>query len=108
MRTFVTSNKKQLKTYSNMKKQRKQCNNKVEFHACGKSVIFRLSDSELKQLRRNSIYTKGQDWEKFTHGSMYNFSAYAYFDYEVKGSKRGRFIENFPYLKFDTIFWFLL
>lgn len=87
---------------------RKVCNNKVEFSACGKSVTFRLSDKELRMLRRSSIFYNGDKWETFTHGTMYNFAAYAFFEYETSRAKYGRFISNFPYKDFDKIIWFLI
>ena len=87
---------------------RKVCNNKVEFTACGKTLLFRLSDKELKMLRRSSIWYKGEDWESRKYGYMYNFSAYAFFDYDVKGSKAGRFHVAFPYHDFEKIMWDLV
>ena len=87
---------------------RKVCNNKVEFTACGKSVIFRLSDKELKTLRRISTFEKGVDWEKRNYGYLYNFTAFSFFDNYVKGSKCGRFHREFTYHEFDKIMWDLV
>ena len=86
---------------------RKVCNNKVEFTACGKTVMFRLSDKELRMLRRSSIFEKGVDWEKRNYGYLYNFSVFAFFDYDVKGSKCGRFHKEFNYHEFDKMWWSL-
>lgn len=81
---------------------RKICNNKVEFSANGKSVTFRLSDDELKTLRKYDDERKNSKY-----GWLYNFSVFAFFDYEVKGSKCGRFHKNFNYHKFEKMIWCL-
>lgn len=86
---------------------KKVCNNKVVFLACGKEVTFKLSDSELRQLRCSSVHYKDDDWEKFTHGTIFNFSVYAFFEYETSRAKYGRFAKNFPYHDFDKMAWFL-
>ncbi len=86
---------------------KKVCNNKVVFLACGKKVTFNLSDDELRQLRRSSIYYKGDDWENFTFGTIFNFSVYAFFEYETSRAKYRRFAENFLYHDFDRMEWFL-
>ena len=87
---------------------KKTCNNKVEFTACGKSLVFRLSDKELRNLRVASIRHKGDDWEHFNCGHMYNFSAYAFFEYDTTRTKYGRFAANFPYHDFEKIYWTII
>jgi hypothetical protein len=82
---------------------RKICNNKVEFSANGKYVVFELSDKELKTLR---VYDDERKHSNF--GWLYNFSAFAFFDYEVKGSKCGRFRKNFNYHNFEKMMWRLI
>lgn len=85
--------------------ERKKLNNKVEFNACGKSIIFHLSDHELRRLKHSSIYNKDDDWEKKTYGLIYNFAVYALFDAEFSSSKYGRLVNNFPYKEFDKMMW---
>ena len=48
-------------------------NNKVEFIAGGESLMMKLSDKELRQLRYSSQWRKGDDWENMLCGSIYNF-----------------------------------
>lgn len=82
--------------------------NKVTISQCGKEVTFNLTDKEMQGLRKSSIYT-AQEKEmamKATHGRCYNFSMYAFFDYELNGSKRARFHANFNYDDGDFL-WFL-
>ena len=86
---------------------RKVCNNKVEFSANGKSAIFRLSDMELYWLR---IYDdkKPDNETKAKLGLLYNFSVFAFFDYQVKGSKCRRFKSIFNYHEFEKMKWTLI
>ncbi len=90
-------------------KRKKVCNNKIKFCAHGNEAIFRLSDLEVKKLRRYSEYTKSEKERGFlenaTFGNIRNFSVFALFDYEIKGSKCGRFHSIFNYHKFDIMFW---
>ena len=88
---------------------RKVLNNKVEFMAGGKSLFMKLSDKELKSLRRSSEWCKGDEWENMLHGRIRNFSIYALVDYEWKSPhKAGKIYVNFPYREYDTIDWFLV
>lgn len=87
---------------------KKTCNNKVEFTACGKSLVFRVSDKELRNLRVYSIHRNGDDLEHFNYGYMYNFSAYAFFEYETTRTKYGRFAANFNYHDFGEIYWTII
>jgi hypothetical protein len=88
---------------------RKVLNNKVEFLAGGESLIMKLSDKELRDLRRSSQWYKGDDWEHMLFGRIHNFAIYALFDYDWKSPyKRGRFTSKFPYRKYDNIDWFLI
>ena len=88
---------------------KKVCNNKVEFIACGKDITFRLSDEELKALKYHTIVTrKNEDRRNLTCGDMYNFAAYAFFEYDATPTKYGRFAKNFPYHDFETIYWNLI
>jgi hypothetical protein len=82
--------------------------NKVTISQCGKEVTFNLTDKEMQGLRKSSVYT-AQEKEmamKATHGRVYNFSMYAFFDYEVSRAKCGRFHANFNYHDGDFS-WFL-
>ena len=88
----------------------KQLNNKVVISQAGVEATFRLSDKELKGLRHSSIYTR-QDKEsgkvdKAIMGNAYNFSMYAFFDYETTRAKSGRFHKVFNYHK-GNFFWYL-
>lgn len=80
--------------------------NKVTIMQGGKDVTFTLTDKELQGLRNSSVYT-AQEKEramKATLGRVYNFSMYAFFDYEVSRAKCGRFHANFNYHNGD-FFW---
>ena len=88
--------------------ERKVCNNKVEFIAAGKSAVFHLSDLELRRLRKSSVWVNGDDWERFTHGDIYNFSVFTLFGMEFKSqSKRQRFNRIFHYHDFDKMYWYI-
>ena len=90
---------------------RKVPNNKVEFSAHGESLVMRLSDKELFDLRCYSIHRgcKKDEWKKASSGFLYNFSAFALFDYDIKSaSKRGRFHKTFNYHKFEQMYWYLM
>lgn len=83
--------------------------NKVFISQAGKQVMFRLSDKELKHLRIYSQYTRqNQEYalNRATMGSCYNFSMFAFFDYDTTRSKAGRFHANFNYHDGDFN-WFL-
>ena len=82
--------------------------NKVTISQCGKDVKFNFTDKELQGLRKSSVYT-AQEKEKAikaTHGKVYDFSMFAFFDYETNGPKRARFHANFNYSDGD-FHWFL-
>lgn len=88
---------------------RKVLNNKVEFLAGGESLVMKLSDAELRQLRRSSEWLKGDDWENMLHGRIHNFAIYALLDFAWQSPyKRGKFESKFPYRKYDNIDWFLV
>lgn len=88
---------------------RKILNNKVNFFAGGKEVTVRLSDKELKVLKQYSNYRKGTDLDKQTMMEIYNFSLYAYLDYDLKGSsKGGRVRITFPYHDYSSVWWELI
>lgn len=88
----------------------KQLNNKVTISQAGVEATFRLSDKELKGLRHSSRYTRQEKEsgrvDKATMGDVYNFSMYAFFDYETTRAKSGRFHKVFNYHKGD-FFWYL-
>ena len=89
--------------------ERKILNNKVNFFAGGKDVTIRLSDRELKILKQYSNYHKGDNLDKMTMMEMYNFSMYAYFEYELKGSAKGSRVKlAFPYHDYSTVWWKLV
>ena len=88
----------------------KQLNNKVVISQAGVEATFRLSDKKLKGRRHSSIFTR-QDKEsgkvdKAIMGNAYNFSMYAFFDYETTRAKSGRFHKVFNYHK-GNFFWYL-
>ena len=88
---------------------KKILNNVVRFSAAGKDVDVRLSDKELTMLRQSSIYSKGTDLTKMNYALIYNFSLYAYFDYDLKNTKKGwRVKKAFPYHDYDKIMWDLI
>ena len=88
---------------------KKVLNNKIEFIAGGESLLIKLSDKELKQLRHSSQWQNGNNWENMLHGRIHNFSIYALLDFEWKSPyKRGKFESKFPYRKYDDIDWFLV
>jgi len=88
---------------------KKVLNNKVNFFAGGKDVTIRLSDKELKTLKRYSIYHKDDNLDRLTMMQMYNFSLHAYFDYELRGSSKGaRVTLAFPYHDYDNVWWELI
>lgn len=63
---------------------------KLTLMQAGVLATFRLNDKEYKQLK---IYAKGD--------RFYNFSAFAWADYELSRSKMGRFHSIFDYNKGD-------
>lgn len=88
---------------------RKILNNKVKFFAGYKDVTIKLSDRELKILKRYSKYHKDDNLDKMTMMEMYNFSMYAYFDYELKGSTKGSRVKRaFPYHDYSNVWWELV
>lgn len=89
--------------------ERKKLNNKVEFTGCGKSIVMRMSDHELRKLRVYSEKKKDSSIDDMKTGYIRNFSLYALFDYAIKSrSKCGRIRENFPYHDFELMYWTLL
>lgn len=88
----------------------KQLNNKVVISQAGVEATFKLSDKELRSLRRSSRYTRQEEergfLEKATMGNAYNFSMYAFFEYETTRAKSGRFHSLFNYHKGDFL-WYL-
>ncbi len=66
---------------------------KVTLMQAGVIATFRLNDKEYKQLK---IYAIPQDKDR-----LYNFSAFAWADYELSRSKMGRFHSIFDYHKGD-------
>lgn len=87
---------------------KKILNNKVEFVAGGKSVIVKLSDFELKELREYSDYKKGEDLSKMTMAKINNFGLHAFTRYTLKNSsKAGRICATFPYHDYDYVMWVL-
>ncbi len=88
----------------------KQLNNKVVISQDGVEATFKLSDKELKGLRRSSRYTRQEKeigfLENATMGNAYNFSMYSFFDYETTRAKSARFNSLFNYHKGD-FFWYL-
>lgn len=88
----------------------KQLNNKVTISQAGVEATFRLSDKELRQLRVYSNFNKQEEnngfLEKARLGIAYNFSMFAFFEYETTRSKYGRFASLFDYDKGD-FFWYL-
>lgn len=75
---------------------KKALTRKVEITQKGKSVIFRLSEKEYHSLRHFSIYTAREPIPSL-YGRCYNFSMFAFFDYEASRSKSGRFHKEFNY-----------
>ena len=81
-------------------------NTKIEFSACGRYMTMRLSDDELRQLRRSSNNWAGVDVSSMTCGFIYNFAIYALFDYSFKSaSKRRRFMDTYGYNDFGEMYW---
>lgn len=80
--------------------EQKKLTHKVRITQCGKEAVFRLSDKEFKGLQCSSI-----DRETKTFGRCYNFSMYAFFEYETTRSKYGRFASIFNYHKGD-FYWY--
>ena len=88
---------------------RKILNNKVNFFAGGKDVTIRLSDKELKTLKKYSIYHKDDNLERLNMMQMYNFSIHAYCNYELHGSsKAAKVTLAFPYHDYDNVWWELI
>lgn len=85
-------------------------NNQVTISQAGVEATFRLSDKELRKLRIYSRYTRQEKengfLDKATMGNAYNFSMYAFFEYETSRSKYGRFASLFNYHKGD-FFWYI-
>lgn len=79
----------------------KQPKIKVIVSQCGVSATFRLTDREYTELRNYS-----QNKQSKHMGTMYNFSAFAWADYEISRSKGGRFNSLFNYHKGDFL-WYL-
>ena len=75
---------------------------RVEFLQHDVKATFRLTDEEYKQLRNYSDKKHGSS----RMGDMYNFSAFAWADYEISRSKCGRFHSLFNYHKGDFL-WYL-
>lgn len=88
----------------------KQLNNKVVISQGGVEATFKLSDKELRGLRRSSRYTRQEKengfLEKATMGDAYNFAMYSFFEHETTRAKSGRFHSLFNYHKGD-FFWYL-
>lgn len=79
---------------------------KVGFFACGKNVVFSLSESELRQLRHSSIRDGHEDWERKHMGRLYNFAVYATFDMECfSKTNKNKLVKNFPLGEFDLMEW---
>lgn len=83
---------------------KKVLNHKVEFSANGKSLTFRFSNDEVAALIAYSKSLCGNG----KSGFLYNFSAFALFDYDIKGSKCARFNKNFNYHEFETMIWTII
>lgn len=79
---------------------KKALTRKVEIAQKGNYVIFRLSEKEYQSLRRSSIYTAREPIPSL-YGRCYNFSMFAFFDYETSRSKAGRFHKEFNYFDGD-------
>ena len=75
---------------------------KVTLSQNGVSATFRLTNEEYKQLRNYSDKKHGSS----RMGDMYNFSAFAWADYEISRSKCGRFHSLFNYHDGDFL-WYL-
>lgn len=75
---------------------------KVTLSQNGVSATFRLTDAEYKQLRNYS----DKKHSSSRMGDMYNFSAFAWADYEISRSKCGRFHSLFNYHDGDFL-WYL-
>ena len=79
----------------------KKLNHMVHIMQGGEEAVFHLSDKELKSLQHSS-----RDRESKSSGSCYNFSMYAFFEYETSRAKYGRFANIFDYHKGDFT-WYL-
>lgn len=75
--------------------ERKKLNHKVTVMQGYKQAVFNLSDKELNMLRKASISSR--DEKVLYHGRCYNFSMFAFFDYDTSRSKAGRFHSIFNY-----------
>lgn len=79
--------------------KRKQPNIKVKLSQAGEEATFRLTDEEY-----NKLNTASKNKENYGYwGVMYNFSAFAWADYALSPSKRGRFNATFNYHKGDVM-----
>ena len=74
---------------------------KVVLSQNGVSATFKLTENEYNKLK---TYSKKKDSSRM--GDMYNFSAFAWADYEISRSKCGRFHSLFNYHKGDFL-WYL-
>lgn len=79
----------------------KKLTHKVVISQGGVNATFRLSDKEMDGLRASS-WTRSNGKHM---GNCYNFSMYAFFEYETTRSKYGRFASVFNYHKGD-FFWY--
>ena len=70
---------------------------KVTLMQKGKEVTFRLNDKEYNQLK---IYA-----DRWRYNTLFNFSAFAWADYELSRSKCNRFHANFNYHDGDFYFF---
>ena len=68
---------------------------KVTLMQGGVSVTFNLNDREYELLQKS----------QYQKGSLYNFAAYTWADYDLSPYKRGRFHKYFNYHNGD-FFWF--
>lgn len=75
---------------------------KVTISQCGKEAVFRLSEKELKKLRVYSDKMGSSMW----YGHAYNFSMYAFFEYETSRSKYRRFASLFNYNN-GPFYWYI-
>lgn len=74
---------------------------KVVISQGGVNATFRLSDKEMESLCASS-WTRSNGKHM---GNCYNFSMYAFFEYETTRSKYNRFARLFNYHKGD-FFWY--
>ncbi len=78
-----------------MADNKKKLTHKVTLSQAGVNATFRLTDKEYNALKKcQHIY-----------GRCYNFSIFAWADYDISRSKCGRFHSIFNYHKGDFIFF---